>query len=921
MRKLKMGKRRKTDKSSLMLGMLKEEIGYIKASTFKMAELIANTFKYFEILKTELLTDVEQVKDKETFYAIVECINLLKDEIDSVNTITERLQDKSCDLITKSKDSNIDSSQSGLVEGNSLKLIPVMGDHEKVNSSDTSDYDYDIVENSSKVLDSSMEEGKNGSFNVKVKDEITDEFSINLQDFENNEGLGSLESNSNTSVQFDDDNALSCVICTEAFKDRESLQTHLNQHIGDSTQNKDFKFEIDDENNTVNEIKLDFNKTDFEKPLLKTVTHKYKVSKSSSRYTRGEKDGKPYYYCNVCGKGFNNCSNMKRHARIHMGYRPHKCTTCGKLFAERTKLRNHMRTHTGERPFVCLVCGKSFSENGTLTRHKRTHSDEKHSQCDEFGTLKKPTIRVHFQLYRCEDCFMAFSTVDNLEDHRKKHFDETEYPCKEVECGKYFSTEHYLSWHMKKHHMQLNLYKCTECGKDFSFSSNLKRHMRLHSGEKPYSCNYCGKLFSDSSHLARHSNTHAGKSIFSCKECGKCFTENSTLKKHIHVHIGDKTLKPLTCSDCGISFMDRDALDQHSQKINEESPLLKCGVCEEGFSNECGLRNHEKIHDTKGKAGSVFKSESDDSTNEELLNPLAVRKARKQCPCPECGKIFSEKSNLNRHLKIHRGIKAYVCEECGKSFYDNPSLKKHARTHSDIKPFHCQECDKWFATNHGLREHVRIHSGDKPYQCDDCGRCFVQSSTFRNHMRTHTGEKPYQCSVCKQQFSLKASLDRHEKIHTGVKNFVCNLCGKAFAQNCHLKDHIRKHTGEKPYSCSYCSKSFGTNSILSRHIKKVCGLGGVRAHVRKVVAGYESKEGVSTEKDDLPVNIYNASISSVNALSVENSDLVNEVPIQKPHLLVDKKLQIYNESACMAIGNPYYQMMLDQTKISSPSAK
>ena len=54
------------------------------------------------------------------------------------------------------------------------------------------------------------------------------------------------------------------------------------------------------------------------------------------------------------------------------------------------------------------------------------------------------------------------------------------------------------------------------------------------------------------------------------------------------------------------------------------------------------------------------------------------------------------------------------------------------------KQYVCGTCDKVFTRKSSLERHHRVHTGDKPYECKVCSKVFTQSVNLQYHQATHT---------------------------------------------------------------------------------------------------------------------------------------------------------------------------------------
>ncbi|XP_068086201.1 zinc finger protein 782 isoform X2 [Anabrus simplex] len=78
------------------------------------------------------------------------------------------------------------------------------------------------------------------------------------------------------------------------------------------------------------------------------------------------------------------------------------------------------------------------------------------------------------------------------------------------------------------------------------------------------------------------------------------------------------------------------------------------------------------------------------------------------------------------------------CNECGRKFSHKSHLRKHLLTHTLHPPLCCSLCGKGFRKNRGLKSHMLTHSEERLHGCKDCGKRYRSAKTLRKHMLIHS---------------------------------------------------------------------------------------------------------------------------------------------------------------------------------------
>ncbi|KAL3870709.1 hypothetical protein ACJMK2_038753 [Sinanodonta woodiana] len=495
-------------------------------------------------------------------------------------------------------------------------------------------------------------------------------------------------------------------------------------------------------------------------------------------------------WCRYCKKFYSNKSNFNRHVQMHKQKKKflkqknnNSKRVDDNIYSKRTSLesiRNQVQSSSTHNRHQCQHCGKVFTRKLDLSKHFKSHS-QKHTQLEQVGRMNSSSSLTDF----ITDASESYQNVNTSE----------------------------LGQHVKTENINQKPHICRFCGRPFARRINLCQHEQWHKQKD-------GNVLKDAMHI--------------CKICGRHFERRVNLCQHERWHnqmnghhyrqkmVGSKPFQEKRknkCRVCNKTCTNKIDLLLHYESMHTEN--LKCQVCNTLLESYVHLRTHMRDH---------VQFDSVD------MNELSHRKGAKYTNARRVYRMtnIGEKSQINGKSQKVTKSKKYKCTVCGLSFSTHSLLFLHKKKHAVLEHA-CFVCGKMYTRKFDLDRHLRVHTGDQPYECDICLMGFGCRLNIADHMETHVLKEAneFQCDGCKALFFDQQSILSHlESTHTSHHK-VSHLGTQVIHNDNELQDDELASGGENIesdgminciqsttpiFSCGICGETYEEASHLYLHM-------------------------------------------------------------------------------------------------------
>ncbi|XP_070489739.1 uncharacterized protein, partial [Chironomus tepperi] len=448
------------------------------------------------------------------------------------------------------------------------------------------------------------------------------------------------------------------------------------------------------------------------------------------------------YYCNECGRGFNDNRHYKNHLVTHIDSQPYKCDLCPKGYKRKQLLEFHLiGSHQTERKLQCTNCDYETLNLQQLKKHRNIHL--KNFICDvckkefkerRYLTLHYEAVHVKEKNYQCLVCEKDFITVQYVKRHLKRLHDGdlTKFRCLAPEkIAQRKIPENRVPDQAIKRKNMLSMPKQMKksAPKKCLGHENVAETVEHQNYNNIVSSNELPEEHQIKSEYDIKSEIEVSSDMIDeIKTEYAEHDENSQEYQHVKdEHPEDVTQYRITPYQPRMSF---------STIRYMENQTFTCPTCSINFQTRSALLLHEPKCKLRNKADDNLK-------------------------CEFCDKKFSDQFTLDVHVNVrHVNAKIHKCRECDYETHQYFDFRNHRMTHMNL--IKCQKCLKEFPTEKLMLEHAKdAHIGPSEFKCETCLVGFKSSVFLQRHMKTAHSVSKFDCKYCEKSFETRNELNQH----------------------------------------------------------------------------------------------------------------------------------------------------------------
>ncbi|XP_011333328.2 zinc finger protein hangover isoform X2 [Ooceraea biroi] len=424
--------------------------------------------------------------------------------------------------------------------------------------------------------------------------------------------------------------------------------------------------------------------------------------------------------CGVCLIPMKDPKDLKKHVEAEHGSvlsKANTCQVCGKQYASKWKAFDHTKKCHGKVFLTCKQCLAVFTDENSIRDHyEHVHNVPK----DQLAAFEyRMEVGVKREGYETPDIIVK-EEPDDLEfdeeicdessnddnSRKRKQSSNDTYDCEM--CPEVFLNLDTLARHYQNMHNTDPVRMFKKFRKD---GGDGKRKMR---NRNNFECKNCKKQFSTKALFWNHTNVCTRRGILGRSDMMNN-VPTSILESHLTNNNQMSREEPMPLpNESNLNIPDFNLFEGINLQLSGQKPvpnLMPLSQVKPTGNGKCSRKDSRKVYD--------------ESTNTE-------------CTCEVCGKQWPAKKHLWQHLiRFHRAEAAVTCGVCLKLCKSYQDLTNHLRAQhapalsSEGNNFTCKTCGRYHNARSKLLLHMSIHIGN--FRCKNCQQGFANEKKLAEH--------------------------------------------------------------------------------------------------------------------------------------------------------------------------------------------